>query len=961
MNIKLTVGLPCALLLGSLVHCGGGRSGAETSSLAPLVTSQPQDQAVKAPASATFYATASGDPAPTYQWALNGVPIPGATSNAFTTAGTDSSMTGQVYTLTATNSLGSATSAGAALTVTGPPVITTQPASATVRLGDTGTFSVAAAGLGGLTYEWSRNGSTLEGVTGPTCSVPAVSPDLTGGSYTVKVTSPSGSATSNPAILTVAYGPVIAVQPASRGVKAPDPVEFKVEAKGNPVVFQWFRNGIALAGANEATWSVPVTTVAMNGDVYQVEVTCADVSLWSDKAILNVSGAPVITAQPRGVSLLAGSAFSLTVEAVGVPEALTYQWNKDGDPIPGATAPTFAVAQAAVGDAGSYSVTVSNAAGSTESLKAKVAVTAGYTVGGTVTAGGEPVAGAILTLGTSPVRTATNDAFGAFAFAGVLPGTYVLTPSIPAFSAVISPASHTLTVPDDGKASFTAVLGYTVSGTLTGAGAGTTYLSLQPAGGGTPQGAAHLDLGGGSGFTFRGVPPGTYTLTGRTDLYDKGVPNAHDPAGTLAAPVTVRGGDVAGLVLALAAGAPDLSLLPAPAFTASGMDSGIVLDYAPVTSAGVEQPQFYQVDWSTDPEFATLSGTRRLSPSAGHLLILTGGLPADGTVYHVRMRGVGPATATPWSPPASVPVGPASGLLSASGTVSFATPPTGPLVVGLRDLASGRAWMTRLPSPVSPQPFSISGIPPSSPGSYQLIAFLDQDANGVPSFGDAVRTQTVAMDQDLPGLAPVLPSAACTAQVATRHSRPGGTDAYALAFTLKDGIRHVASAQVVSGPNLPVPASLGTNGGSSVLTYEAAVTARPAVGDTYTILATYQDGTTGTLTTQVTGVLDLFPSLDAPMGTGDGSGSSADLQPAFAWTGTFPPAFHLAFSLTGPGVSWGVPALPPTTTSLDWSVDPGDPANRVTGSLAVGTPCAWTLAVTDDSGNASQVTAAYTP
>lgn len=82
--------------------------------------------------------------------------------------------------------------------------------------------------------------------------------------------------------------------------------------------------------------------------------------------------APAITTQPTSVTVAPGSAFTLSVGATG--DALTYQWSKDGVPVDGATAAALAIPDAQAGDAGSYVVAVTNAAGTVTSRPATVVV-----------------------------------------------------------------------------------------------------------------------------------------------------------------------------------------------------------------------------------------------------------------------------------------------------------------------------------------------------------------------------------------------------------------------------------------------------------------------------------------------------------------------------------------------------------------------------------------------------------
>ncbi len=95
----------------------------------PAITTQPQSLGVATGASMQFSVTATGTPTPTYQWFFNGASVAGATSNALSMTNVRSTDAGD-YTVVATNSLGSATSNKATLTVNStPPPPTTPPAT----------------------------------------------------------------------------------------------------------------------------------------------------------------------------------------------------------------------------------------------------------------------------------------------------------------------------------------------------------------------------------------------------------------------------------------------------------------------------------------------------------------------------------------------------------------------------------------------------------------------------------------------------------------------------------------------------------------------------------------------------------------------------------------------------------------------------------------------------------------
>jgi hypothetical protein len=117
------------IALLALGACGGSNSGGGGGGnpVAPTITSQPTNQIVTAPAAATFSVTATGTPAPTYQWQEEAVgqnsftDIAGATSSSYNTGATTTAESGSKFQVVVTNSVGSQTSTAATLTVNAAP------------------------------------------------------------------------------------------------------------------------------------------------------------------------------------------------------------------------------------------------------------------------------------------------------------------------------------------------------------------------------------------------------------------------------------------------------------------------------------------------------------------------------------------------------------------------------------------------------------------------------------------------------------------------------------------------------------------------------------------------------------------------------------------------------------------------------------------------------------------------
>jgi hypothetical protein len=86
------------------------------------------------------------------------------------------------------------------------PAITTQPASVSVTIGSTASFSVVATGTAPLSYQWSRGGTAISGATSASYTTAATVLADNGAVFTVMVSNSVGSVTSSAATLAVLPG-----------------------------------------------------------------------------------------------------------------------------------------------------------------------------------------------------------------------------------------------------------------------------------------------------------------------------------------------------------------------------------------------------------------------------------------------------------------------------------------------------------------------------------------------------------------------------------------------------------------------------------------------------------------------------------------------------------------------------------------------------------------------------------
>ncbi len=353
--------------------------------LAAVIVSQPVGITVAPGTPANFRVVADGTTPVGYQWQRDGVDISGATAATYTLASAQAADSGASFQVVVSNTLGSAISDGALLTVDANVVavsIVTQPQAVTVVDGSSATFSVAATGTGPFSYQWRRNGADIFGGTGNTLSTPSLRLSDSGAVYAVVVTNGVGSVTSADATATVNARPVEWVaQPSATSVAQGQAATFTASVSGSqPVTYQWQRNGASIAGATAQTYTTPATTLADDGALYSLVATNAAASITSATARLSVQAtavAPGIATAPESVTVSEGQVANFSVSATGTAP-LAYQWRRNDADIAGATTATYATAATTAADNGArFSVRVSNAAGSVTSSEAVLTVQAG--------------------------------------------------------------------------------------------------------------------------------------------------------------------------------------------------------------------------------------------------------------------------------------------------------------------------------------------------------------------------------------------------------------------------------------------------------------------------------------------------------------------------------------------------------------------------------------------------------
>ena len=269
------------------------------------------------------------------------------------------------------------------------PTIARQPRSQQVRVGETASFSVEVTGTPAPTLRWQMlppAAAAWVDVGSSTASWPGAAPRAAtlvtapaaladdGSLFRVVVENGAGVVVSDTVRWRVSealVAPTIVLQPQSANAAPGATAVFAVTAEGtSPFSYDWYHDGVAVAGANGNALLVADVGAASLG-AYRVvvtgpggNVTSRDATLSLAAGVAPVGTAPAIVTQPLPQTVALGQAATFATVVAGTP-APQCRWTRNGITIAGATScASYTTPLAQAGDNGAvFNVFATNSAG----------------------------------------------------------------------------------------------------------------------------------------------------------------------------------------------------------------------------------------------------------------------------------------------------------------------------------------------------------------------------------------------------------------------------------------------------------------------------------------------------------------------------------------------------------------------------------------------------------------------
>ncbi len=334
-----------------------------------------------------------GTPPYTYSW------NPGGGTNS-----TETNLSAGTYTITVKDSSGCASTI--TLTITQPPpiVVTTTVTLATCNNNNGSATVTATGGSSPYTYVWNPSGQTTATATG-----------LSVGTYTVTVTDNNGCSNTGTATITAANSPTVTVTNTTNelcngGTTGSGTVS--VSGGSTPYTYLWNPGG----GSN-------ATESGLSAGTYTITVTDANGCTTSTTITIS-QPAPIVATMTMTAATCGNNNGSAGVTASGGTGPYTYIWNPGGE----TTASISGLS------AGTYTVTVTDNKGCTQTNSVTITTNSGITLTSTITDGikcdGDATGSATITAtgGTTPYTYSWNPGGGTNATeSGLTAGSYTVT------------------------------------------------------------------------------------------------------------------------------------------------------------------------------------------------------------------------------------------------------------------------------------------------------------------------------------------------------------------------------------------------------------------------------------------------------------------------------------------------------------------------------------------------------
>ncbi len=169
--------------------------------------------------------------------------------------------------------------------------------------------------------------------------------------------------------------PLLVNQPDALAALPGQPASFTISIEGAaPWIIEWLKDGQVITG--KSTPTLAFAAVTENDDaLYSARVSNGNDTVETTPVRLNVYDPPVIISDPEGLIVNPGDTVTFNVTATSEIGDLHYEWRFNDVAINGAPdAPSYTIAKAQKSHQGSYSVAVSNPAGTTHSEEADLFV-----------------------------------------------------------------------------------------------------------------------------------------------------------------------------------------------------------------------------------------------------------------------------------------------------------------------------------------------------------------------------------------------------------------------------------------------------------------------------------------------------------------------------------------------------------------------------------------------------------